>query len=142
MADDLPSGELTDEQRYGAAAGDMNLLAYLMVAGSTIFAVVNLVLGSFGWIAALVAVSSTAVTASGLLNRIEGVVAVTKVGFGISGLAAPVFGIAGLVLGLFGVSWGWALLAGAVLYFAFSVLGLEIIERAENAGVVGSFEEP
>ena len=45
----------------------------------------------------------------------------------------------GLILGLFGVTWGWAVLGGAVIYFGLSVLGLEIIERAETAGVITEF---
>ena len=132
---------MTDEQRKIAASGDLRVLAVLMLLGSAIFAVVNFLLGSLGWIAALATVSSTAATSIGLLQRNEAIVAFTKIGFGVSGLAAPVCGIAGLVLGLFGVPWGWALLVGAILYFGFSLLGLEIIDRAEKAGVIGRFEE-
>lgn len=136
-----PADGLTEEQRHEAAAGDLNLLAYMMLIGSTIFAGVNFFLGSLGWIAALATVSSTALTTWGLVARNEKIAAFTKIGFGFSGLAAPAFGIAGLVLGLFGVPWGWPLLAGAILYFGFSVLGLEILDRAANAGVLGRFEE-
>ena len=45
-------------------------------------------------------------------------------------------GVAGIVFGVLGHTWGWALLGGAVVYFAFSVLGLEIIARAEETGVL------
>lgn len=140
MADEHADG-LTDEQRREAADGDLNLLAYMMLIGSAIFAGVNFFLGSLGWIPALATVTSTAATTFGLLQRNEAIVAFTKIGFGVSGLAAPVFGVAGIILGLFGVNWGWPLFAGAILYFGFSVLGLEIIDRAENAGVLGRFEE-
>ncbi len=136
-----PADGLTDEQRREAADGDLNLLAYMMLVGSTIFAGVNFFLGALGWIAALATVSSTGATTFGLLQRNEAIVAFTKIGFGFSGLAAPLFGVAGLILGLFGFTWGWALLAGAILYFGFSVLGLEIIDRAEKTGVLGRFEE-
>lgn len=136
-----PADGLTDEQRHEAAAGDLNLLAYMMLIGSTIFAGVNFFLSSLGWIAALATVSSTAATTFGLVKRNEAIVAFTKIGFGVSGLATPVFGVAGLILGLFGFSWGWALLAGAILYFGFSVLGLEIIDRAEKAGVIDPYEQ-
>lgn len=136
-----PADGLTDEQRYEAAAGDLNLLAFMMLIGSTIFSAINWWIGSLGWIAALATVSSTAATTFGLLRRNEVIAAITKIGFGVSGLAAPVFGIAGLVLGLFGVAWGWAVLAGAVLYFGFSVLGLEILERAEQTGVISRYEQ-
>ena len=86
-------------------------------------------------------VSSTVATGLGLLRRNEAIAAFTKIGFGVSGLAAPAFGVLGLVLGFFGVAWGWALLGGAVLYFGFSVLGLEILDRAEKTGVIGRFEQ-
>ena len=117
------------------------MLAILMLVGSSLFAAVNWWIGSLGWIAALATVSSTAATSLGLLRRNEAIAAFTKIGFGVSGLAAPVFGIAGVILGLFGFAWGWALLAGAILYFGFSVLGLEIIDRAEKSGVIGRFEQ-
>jgi len=135
-----PADGLTDDQRHDAAAGDLNLLAYMMLIGSTIFAGVNFFLGSLGWIAALATVSGTAGTTFGLLQRNEAIIAFAKIGFGVSGLAAPAFGIAGLVLGFFGFTWGWPLLAGAILYFGFSVLGLEIIDRAEKVGVIDRFE--
>ena len=139
MAEEAEDG-LTDDQRHDAAAGDLNLLAIMMLTGSTIFSATNWWIGSLGWIAAFATVSSTAATALGLLRRNEAIAAFAKIGFGVSGLAAPVFGIAGLVLGLFGVTWGWAVLAGAVLYFGFSVLGLEILERAEQTGVIDRYE--
>jgi hypothetical protein len=47
--------------------------------------------------------------------------------------------VAGVVLGLLGFTWGWAILAGAVVYFGFSLLGLEIISRAEDTGVLARF---
>jgi len=132
---------LSDEERREAAAGDLNVLAMMMLIGSTIFAGVNWWAGSLNWIAALATVSSTAASSVGLLKRNEAIAAFTKIGFGVSGLAAPVFGVAGLILGLFGISWGWALLAGSVLYFGFSVLGLEILDRAEQTGAIDSFEK-
>ena len=52
------------------------------------------------------------------------------------GTLVGLVGIAGIVFGVLGQTWGWALLAGAVVYFAFSVLGLEIIARAEETGVL------
>lgn len=131
--------ELSDEERRAAAAGDLNVLAVLMLAGSAGFAAVNLWLGSLGWIAALATVSSTAATSLGLLRRNEVIAAFVKIGFGVSGLAAPVFAVAGLVLGLLGYSWGWAVLGGAVLYFVFSLLGLEILDRAEATGAIARY---
>ncbi len=131
--------ELTDDERRAAAAGDLNVLAVLMLAGSAGFAAVNLWLGSLGWIAALATVSSTAATSLGLLRRNEVIAAFVKIGFGVSGLAAPVFAVAGLVLGLLGYSWGWAVLGGAILYFVFSLLGLEILDRAEATGAIARY---
>jgi len=131
--------ELTDDERRAAAAGDLNVLAMLMLAGSAGFAAVNLWLGSLGWIAALATVSSTAATSLGLLRRNEVIAAFVKIGFGVSGLAAPVFAVAGLVLGLLGYSWGWAVLGGAILYFVFSLLGLEILDRAESTGAIARY---
>lgn len=128
--------ELTDEQLREAAASDVNVLAVLMLLGSTIFALVNRWIGTMSWIAVGLSVSSTLAWSLGLWGRSAVTTSFVKIGFGFSGLAAPVFGLAGIAIGLLGYSWGWALLGGAFVYFAFSVLGLEIIERAHDAGVI------
>ncbi len=133
------TNELTDEQLHDAAAGDLKVLAVLMFASSTAFALVNLWVGTLGFTATGITILSSAITSTGLFEHNNVIAAFVKVGFGFSGLAAPVFGVAGIVLGLFGIIWGWAVLAGAVLYFALSLLGLEILERAENTGVISSF---
>jgi len=133
--------ELTDEQRHDAAAGDLNVLAVLMLVGSTGFAIVNLVVGTMGWIAAALAVSSTLIWSVGLLRRNPTIAAFVKIGFGFSGLAAPVVALVGLLLVFVGgLTWGWAVVTAALIYFFFSVLGLEIIERAQNTGVVENWE--
>lgn len=129
-------GDLSDEERYAAAAGDVNVLAALMLVGSTIFALANRWIGTMGWIAVVLSVTSTLAWSLGLWRRSPITTSFVKIGFGFSGLAAPLFGIAGIAIGLFGYAWGWALLGGAVLYFGFSVLGLEIIERAHDTGVI------
>jgi hypothetical protein len=131
--------ELSDEERHAAAAGDLTVLAVLMFVGSAVFAAVNYWLGTLGWIAALATATSTAGTALGLLQRNPLIAAFTKIGFGVSGLATPVLAIAGVVLALFGVRWGWALAAGSLVYFGFSLLGLEILERAEDTGVIDEY---
>jgi len=131
--------ELSEEQRRVAASGDLNVLAVLMFVSSTSFALVNWWIGILGWIAVAATISSAFATTLGLLRRNEVVAAFVKIGFGVSGLAAPVVGITGLVFGLFGFTWGWAVLAGAVIYFGVSVLGLEIIRRAESVGVIAEF---
>lgn len=128
--------ELTDDQLAEAAAGDLNVLAVLMLAGSTIFSLVNWWAGTMGWIAVALTIAGTLTWSSGLFKRSAPITAFVKIGFGFSGLVAPLVGVIGFVIGLFGPIWGWAMFAGAVLYFAFSVLGLEIIERAYEAGVV------
>lgn len=133
------SEELTDEQRREAAAGDVNVLAVLMLVGSTAFALVNRWIGTMGWIAVALSISSTLAWSLGLWRRNPVTTSFVKIGFGFSGLAAPVIGIAGIIAGLLGYSWGWALLAGAIVYFGFSVLGLEIIERAHDTGVIEPF---
>ena len=133
------TSELTPQQKADAAAGDVNILSTIMLIGSSVFAGVNWWLGTLGWIAAVATVLSTLTTSVGLWQRSDVAAAFVKVGFGVSGLVTPVLAIAGVVLGLFGITWGWALLAGALLYFAFSLLGLEIIERAHETGVVGKF---
>lgn len=132
-------GELTDEQRRDAAAGDLNVLAVLMLIGSTVFALANQWIGTMSWIAVALSISSTLAWSLGLWRRSPITTSFVKIGFGFSGLLAPVVGIAGIIAGIAGLSWGWALLGGAVVYFAFSVLGLEIIERAHATGVVESF---
>ena len=132
-------GELTDEQRRDAAAGDLTVLAVLMLTGSAVFALVNRWIGTMSWIAVALSISSTLAWSLGLWRRSPVTTAFVKVGFGFSGLVAPIVGIAGIVLGITGFAWGWALLGGAVVYFGFSVLGLEIIERAHETGVVDSF---
>ena len=131
---------LTDEQRRDAAAGDVNVLAILMLVGSTVFALVNQWIGTMGWIAVALSITSTLAWSLGLWRRSAVTTSFVKIGFGFSGLAAPIFGFAGIAIGLFGYTWGWALLAGAVVYFVFSVLGLEIIERAYDTGVIKSYE--
>ncbi|RZV42600.1 MAG: hypothetical protein EX269_14615 [Acidimicrobiales bacterium] len=133
------SRELSDEQRREAAEGDLNVLAVLTFVSSTAFALVSGWIGLIGWIAVVATVSSALATTLGLLRRNDVIVAFVQVGFGISGLAAPIVAIAGLVLGLVGITWGWAVLGGAVIYFGLSVLGLEIIERAETAGVITKY---
>jgi hypothetical protein len=130
------SHDLTDEQLHDAAAGDLNVLAILMLVGSIGFSIINMVVGTMGWIAAALVVWSI-----GLLRRNPTIAAFVKIGFGFSGLAAPVVGIVGILLAVFGdYSWGWAVLGAAVVYFFFSLLGLEIIERAQTTGVIESWE--
>lgn len=131
--------ELSDEQRRVAAAGDLSVLAILMFVSSTGFALVNRWIGIIGWIAVAATISSALATTLGLLRRNEVMAAFVKIGFGVSGLAAPVVAVAGVVLGLFGITWGWAVLGGAAIYFVLSVLGLEIIQRAEDAGVIAEY---
>ena len=133
------SDDLTDEERRAAAAGDLTVLAVLMLVGSTAFALVNVWLGTLGWIAALATISSTAATAFGLLQRNALIAAFTKIGFGVSGLVTPVLAVAGVVLALLDFRWGWALAAGSLVYFGFSLLGLEILERAQATGVIDEY---
>jgi len=133
--------ELSDDELRDAASGDLSVLAVLMLVGSVTFAALNMWAGTMGWIAAALAVSSTVVWSSGLLRRSPPIAAFVKIGFGFSGLAAPVVGIVGILLAVLGdFRWGWAVLAGAVLYFFFSLLGLEIIERAETTGAIERFD--
>lgn len=130
---------LTDEQLRDAAAGDVNVLAVLMLVGSTVFALVNRWIGTMSWIAVALSISSTLAWSLGLWRRSPVTTSFVKIGFGFSGLAAPVIGIVGIVLGVLGFTWGWALLGGAVVYFVFSLLGLEIIQRAHDTGVIASY---
>jgi len=135
------TAELTEEQLREAAGGDLNVLAVLMLVGSTAFAGLNLWLGTMGWIAALLAVSSTAIWSNGLLRRSSPISAFVKIGFGFSGLAAPVVAIAGILFALVGdYRWGWAIFGAGLVYFFFSLLGLEIIERAETTGALEKFD--
>lgn len=118
----------------------MNVLAALMLVGSTAFALANRWIGTMSWIAVALSISSTLAWSLGLWRRSPVTTSFVKIGFGFSGLAAPVFGIAGIVAALiFGFTWGWALLGGAVFYFVFSLLGLEIIERAHETGVIDTY---
>ena len=133
--------ELSDDELRDAAAGDLSVLAVLMLVGSVTFAGINMWVGTMGWIAAALAVSSTVVWSSGLLRRSPPIAAFVKIGFGFSGLAAPAVGIIGVLIAVLGdFRWGWAVLAGAVVYFFFSLLGLEIIERAEETGAIERFD--
>lgn len=141
MTNQSTGGELSDGELREAAAGDLTVLAILMLIGSTTFAALNWWLGTMGWLGAALTVSSTLVWSLGLLRRSPPIAAFVKIGFGFSGLAAPIVAAAGLLFALVGdYRWGWALLAGAVVYFFFSLLGLEIIERAENTGAIERFE--
>ncbi len=110
-----------------------------MLVGSAIFALINKWIGTMGWIAVVLSVTSTLAWSLGLWRRSPVTTSFVKIGFGFSGLAAPIFGLAGIIAGMLGYSWGWALLAGAFVYFGFSVLGLEIIERAHDTGVIEKF---
>lgn len=130
---------LTDEERRAAAAGDVDVLAILMLVGSSAFALVNQWIGTMGWLAVVLSITSTLAWSLGLWQRSAVTTSFVKVGFGFGGLAAPVFGVIGIVIGLTGPSWGWALLGGAIVYFGFSVLGLEIIERAHETGAIERF---
>ncbi len=133
--------ELSDEELSQAAAGDLTVLAVLMMLGSVAFAALNLWVGTMGWIAAALAVSSTMLWSTGLLRRNPTIAAFVKIGFGFSGLAAPAVAAVGLLFALVGdYRWGWAVVAGGVMYFFFSLLGLEIIERAQNTGALDRFE--
>ena len=112
-----------------------------MLVGSVSFAALNMWVGTMGWIAAALAVSSTLLWTTGLLRRSATIAAFVKIGFGFSGLAAPAVAIVGVLLALVGdYRWGWAVVAGAVVYFFFSLLGLEIIERAQETGAIERFE--
>lgn len=133
------TGELTDDQRRLAAAGDLNVLAALMLVGSTAFALANRWLGTMNWIAVGLSISSTLAWSLGLWRRSPITTSFVKIGFGVSGLVAPLVGVAGVIIGIVGFSWGWALLGAAFVYLAFSVLGLEIIERAHDTGVVDRY---
>lgn len=130
---------LTDEQRREAAAGDVNVLAILMLVGSAVFALVNYWIGTMSWLAVVLSLTSTLAWSLGLWRRSPVTTAFVRVGFGIGGLAAPVFGIVGVVVAIVGYTWGWAMLGGSILYLAFSVLGLEIIERAHETGAIERF---
>ena len=133
--------ELTQDELRDAAGGDLSVLAVLMLVGSVSFAALNMWVGTMGWIAAALAVSSTLLWTTGLLRRSATIAAFVKIGFGFSGLAAPAVAIVGVLLALVGdYRWGWAVVAGAVVYFFFSLLGLEIIERAQETGAIGRFE--
>ncbi len=132
----LVSEELSDAELHDAAAGDLTVLAVLMLVGSVSFSLVNKWIGTMGWIAVALAIASTLTWSIGLLRRSSTVAAFVKIGFGFSGLAAPVVVAVGAAIGTFGPPWGWAIAAGAVVYFGFSVLGLEIITRAEETGVL------
>jgi protein-S-isoprenylcysteine O-methyltransferase Ste14 len=131
--------ELSDEQRREAAAGDVNVLAILMLLGSAGFGLVNRWIGTMSWLAVALSVLSTTAWSLGLWRRSPVTTSFVKIGFGFGGLAAPVFGILGVVAVVFGFTWGWAVIGGALVYFAFSLLGLEIIERAYDTGVIDSY---
>lgn len=133
--------ELTQDELRDAAGGDLSVLAVLMLVGSVSFAALNMWVGTMGWIAAALAVSSTLLWTTGLLRRSATIAAFVKIGFGFSGLAAPAVAIVGVLLALVGdYRWGWAVVAGGVVYFFFSLLGLEIIERAQETGAIERFE--
>ncbi|MEZ5244136.1 MAG: hypothetical protein R2707_03500 [Acidimicrobiales bacterium] len=129
-------GDLSDEQRRDAAAGDLNVLAILMLLGSASFGLVNRWVGTMSWLAVGLSVLSTLAWSLGLWRRSPVTTSFVKISLGFGGLAAPVFGVFGVVAVVFGFTWGWALVGGAIVYFAFSLLGLEIIERAYDTGVI------
>jgi len=131
--------DLTEEQRREAAAGDVNVLAALMLLGSTAFGLANRWIGTMSWLAVALSISSTLAWSLGLWRRSPVTTSFVKIGFGIGGLAAPVFGVLGIVALAFGYGWGWAVIGGSGVYFGFSLLGLEIIERAYATGVIEGY---
>ena len=94
--------ELTQDELRDAAGGDLSVLAILMLIGSVSFAALNMWVGTMGWIAAALAVSSTLLWTTGLLRRSATIAAFVKIGFGFSGLAAPAVAIVGVLLALVG----------------------------------------
>ncbi len=82
------------------------MLAVLMFVSSTGFALFNRWIGISGWIAVAATISSALATTLGLLRRNEVIAAFVKIGFGVSGLAAPAVALVGVILGLLGYSWG------------------------------------
>lgn len=131
--------DLTEAQRREAAAGDVNVLAVLMLVGSTVFGLANRWIGTMSWLAVGLSVSSTLAWSVGLWRRSPVTTSFVKIGFGFGGLAAPVFAVSGIVALVFGQGWGWAVIGGAIVYFGFSLLGLEIIERAYETGAIESY---
>ena len=112
-----------------------------MLVGTVVFVIVNLVIGTMGWIAAALAVSSTMVWTVGLLRRNAVIASFVKIGFGFSGLAAPLVVLGGIAIALLGdLRWGWAVVGAALVYFFFSLLGLEIIDRAQRTGAIDTIE--
>lgn len=146
MPDEATGGEpdeseLGDDELRLAAEGDLTVLAILMLVGSMLFTAINLWIGTMGWLAAALAVSSTMIWSVGLIRRSAVIATLVKIGFGFSGLAAPLVGLGGVAMAVLGdFAWGWAVVAAAVVYFFFSVLGLEIIDRAQHYGVVDAVE--
>ena len=133
--------ELSEDELRDAAAGDLSVLAVLMLVGTVVFVIVNLIVGTMGWIAAALAVSSTMVWTVGLLRRNAVIASFVKIGFGFSGLAAPLVVLGGIALALLGdLRWGWAVVGAALVYFFFSLLGLEIIDRAQRTGAIETIE--
>ena len=80
------SEELSDEQLAEAAAGDLTVLAVLMLVGSTAFSLVNKWLGTMGWIAVALTIAGTLTWSTGLFRRSAVIAAFVKIGFAFSGL--------------------------------------------------------
>lgn len=136
MTEDEP--RLSFEELQLAAEGDLRIWAVVMFIGSVVVSVVGLVIGLLDTFSLAVVLSSTATTSYLVWNRSPLVCSWVAIGYRVAPILAVLAAGLGIVLGIRGVAEGWLLLVGAVISVPISLIGLEIIHRAEELGVVST----
>lgn len=129
---------LSFEELQLAAEGDLRIWAVAMFVGSVIASVVGLVIGVLDAFSLAVVLSSSATTSYLVWNRSPLMCSWVALGYRVTPILALVAAGFGIFLGIRGVAEGWLLLVGAIVSVPISLIGLEIIHRAEEYGVVSS----
>lgn len=130
--------QLSFEELRSAAEGDLRIWAVVMFIGAVVASIVGVVIGLLDTFSLAVVLSSSATTSYLVWNRSPLVCWWVAIGYRVAPILAVLAAALGIVLGVRGVGEGWLLLAGAVISVPISLIGLEIIHRAEEYGVVST----
>lgn len=136
MTEDEP--QLSFEELQSAAEGDLRIWAVVMFIGSVVVSIVGVATGLLDIFSLAVLLTSSATTSYLVWNRSPLVCSWVAISYRLAPILAVVAAALGIVLGIRGVGEGWLLLAGAVVSVPISLIGLEIIHRAEEYGVVST----
>ena len=129
-------GELSYEELRSAAEGDLRIWAVVMFVGSIVAVLVGLAYRALDPFNVALALASSATTSYLVWNRSPLMCRWIAFGYRLAPIMAVVSGALGIALGVGGESGGWLLLAGSVVAIPLSMVGLAILDRAEEYGVV------